>query len=143
VSDFRVFFSLGLGVLFGAGLALSGMTDPQKVLGFLDVFGQWDLSLMFVMGSALVVTVPGFQWVIKKRERPFSDTQFFLPTSRAVDKKLVVGAILFGAGWGLYGVCPGPAMVGLIYGQWQVCIFVVAMLAGMWLCDRFSGRFFK
>lgn len=139
----KALLSLGVGMLFGAGLAISGMTDPQKVLGFLDLFGQWDPTLMFVMGAALLVTVPGFQWVLRKRHTPLLGDQFFLPTNKTIDKKLLSGAALFGAGWGLYGICPGPGLVGLIYGQWQVWAFVAAMIAGMWLSDRLSQKFFS
>lgn len=129
--------ALATGMLFGAGLVLSGMTNPQKVLGFLDIFDQWDSSLLFVMIGALAITVPGYQWVLRKKQRPLIAEQFNWPTNKQIDKQLIIGAALFGVGWGLYGICPGPAWVGLIYGQWQIGLFIASMLIGMWACKRF------
>ncbi|WP_346351915.1 DUF6691 family protein [Oceanimonas sp. AH20CE76] len=125
------------GALFGAGLLLSGMMNPDKVLGFLNVFGQWDPSLALVMGGALAVFAPGYWWW-KKQGR----TQCVLgeplpkvPPAR-FDYKLVLGALLFGIGWGLAGICPGPAMGMLGSLQWQAGLFVAAMLAGFFLVGR-------
>ncbi|MFL0809753.1 MAG: YeeE/YedE family protein [Agarilytica sp.] len=122
--------ALVTGGLFGAGLALSGMSDRNKVIGFLDIFGAWDPSLMFVMGAALVLSVPGF-YLVLKRHHPFLADKFFLPTSNVIDKPLIVGAALFGLGWGLYGYCPGPAVVSLVYLNLSSVVFVAAMLAGI------------
>lgn len=125
---------LVVGMLFGAGLALSGMTDTQKVIGFLDLFGDWDITLMFVMGGGLLVTVPAYQFY-KNKSRPLFDGEFHLPGTSQIDKKLIGGALLFGVGWGLYGYCPGPAISSLVYGNASTLYFVVAMLAGMFAAN--------
>lgn len=124
------------GVLFGAGLVVGGMTDPGKVIGFLDLAGQWDPSLAFVMGAALCVTLPVFQFVIKNRSRPLYASRFYMPTKTDLDPQLLIGASLFGIGWGIAGLCPGPAIASLSSGSPQMLAFVVAMIAGMWLRDR-------
>lgn len=124
------------GVLFGAGLVVGGMTDPGKVIGFLDLAGRWDPSLAFVMGAALCVTLPVFQLVIRKRSRPLLGSRFFLPTKTDLDPQLLGGSALFGIGWGIAGLCPGPAIANLVSGAPEVLAFVVAMVAGMWLRDR-------
>lgn len=123
------------GLLFGAGLALGGMTNPAKVVGFLDVGGRWDPSLAFVMGSALLVTFPVFAWV-RRASRPLLAERFQLPAKRDLDPQLLAGAALFGIGWGIAGLCPGPAIANLAAGSPEVLLFVVAMVAGMWLRDR-------
>ena len=123
------FFVLISGLLFGAGLTISGMVNPAKILNFLDVSGQFDATLVFVMGAGLIVTTFGYQ-LIFKRGRPFFDTQFHLPTTSVIDAKLIAGAALFGLGWGLSGFCPGPALASLVFGYQQSFIFVVAMIAG-------------
>ncbi|MCB1745653.1 MAG: YeeE/YedE family protein [Gammaproteobacteria bacterium] len=121
------FFAVGL--LFAFGLGLSGMTQPAKVVGFLDLFGRWDPTLAFVMGGAVMVTFAGYRWVLK-RSAPLLDTRFDLPTRRDIDWQLVVGATLFGSGWGMAGFCPGPALVALAGGSVDVMIFVAAMFVG-------------
>lgn len=121
---------LVVGVIFGVGLALSGMTDTQKVIGFLDLFGAWDITLMFVMGSGLLVSFPAYQY-FKRKPRPIFDSAFHLPTSRVIDRRLLSGAVLFGVGWGIYGYCPGPAISSLVYGESSTVVFVVAMAVGM------------
>lgn len=131
--------SLIAGMLFGAGLVVGGMTDPGKVIGFLDLAGQWDPSLAFVMGSALCVTLPVFQLVIRKRSRPVLGARFFLPTKTDLDPSLLGGSALFGIGWGIAGLCPGPAIANLVSGAPEVLAFVVAMVAGMWLRDRVAA----
>lgn len=123
------------GLLFGMGLMLGGMTDPAKVIGFLDLAGRWDPSLAFVMGGALCVTFPTFQ-LLKSKARPLFETRFFLPTRQDVDGALLGGATLFGIGWGIAGLCPGPAVANLAFGTPEVLGFVAAMIAGMWLRDR-------
>lgn len=120
------------GVLFGFGLALSGMTDTAKVLGFLDLFGNWLPDLVFVMGGAVCVTLVAFRFVLR-RPRPVLDASFHLPGRSDIDPRLVSGAMLFGVGWGLYGYCPGPALAALAYLNWEAGLFVLAMLAGMYL----------
>lgn len=126
------------GLLFGVGLAVSGMTDTEKVLGFLDLTGAWDPTLIFVMGGALLVTVPVYQ-LVQKRDRPFFSGQFHLPNMTSLDKRLIGGAVLFGAGWGIFGYCPGPAISSLTYGYQSTVIFVISMVIGMWL----AGPLFK
>lgn len=123
-----------VGLLFGVGLILSGMTDPGKVIGFLDLFGNWDPSLAFVMGGAIFVGIFAFM-LAKKRTTTFLGGALRLPTSTEIDKRLVVGGLVFGAGWGLAGFCPGPAVVSLGAGQPKAAVFVLAMLAGMALFE--------
>jgi uncharacterized membrane protein YedE/YeeE len=118
------------GLLFGLGLILSGMTDPGKVLGFLDLFGAWDPSLALVMGGAILVGLCAFT-LAKKRTRNLLGGAMFVPRNQHIDKRLIVGSLLFGAGWGLAGFCPGPALVSMASGQPKALIFVLAMLAGM------------
>lgn len=122
--------SLVSGLLFGWGLAMSGMTDPAKVLGFLDISGNWDPALMFVMGGAVMVTLVAFRFVLK-RQQPVCDQQFHLPQKKALDRPLIIGAVLFGAGWATFGYCPGPALAALVYLQPGTFIFVASMIAGM------------
>lgn len=128
------------GVLFGSGLAISGMTSPDKVLNFLDLAGQWDPSLALVMGAALAVSVPGFAW-FRRRGRTLGDEALPAPPSSAIDARLLVGSAVFGIGWGLAGYCPGPALANLAHGMSEAVVFVAAMLAGSQLV-RFldSGR---
>jgi uncharacterized membrane protein YedE/YeeE len=134
----QILIPLLCGLVFGTGLAMSGMTDTQVVLGFLDVSGEWNPALLMVMIGALAVTIPGF-WLAQKRGKPFFSTQFFLPASRAIELKPLVGSVIFGIGWGLYGYCPGPALAGLGTLAWQPLLFVVAMAAGIWLEKVFSA----
>ena len=120
------------GMLFGVGLTLSGMSDPLKVLGFLDVSGDWIPDLALVMGGALIVSLATTPWVLK-RSAPRFASQFHVPTIRSIDKRLAIGAVLFGVGWGLSGYCPGPAIVSLLYGYQSTIIFCLAMVAGILL----------
>ena len=120
------------GLLFGAGLAASGMTNPEKVQGFLDLTGVWDPSLMFVMGGAVVVTLISFRFILKL-SRPYFSEQFHLPSSTSIDNRLIIGAALFGTGWGLVGYCPGPALAAIAYLNSDVMIFLVAMFVGAFL----------
>ena len=126
----RAWPALIAGILFGLGLTLSGMSDPAKVLGFLNITGDWVPDLMFVMGGAVVVTAL-FTPVVVKRATPLFADGFSLPTKRSLDLRLIGGAVLFGIGWGLSGYCPGPAVVSLLYGYESTIIFCLAMLAGM------------
>lgn len=120
----------GIGLVFGLGLIISGMTDPSKVLGFLDLAGLWDPSLAFVMGGAILVGVFAFA-VARKRTTSVLGGAMQLPTARHIDRRLVLGSLLFGAGWGIAGFCPGPAIVLLGAGEPKALVFVLAMLAGM------------
>ena len=128
-----------VGLLFGVGRMLSCMTDPGKVIGFLDLFGSWDPSLALVMGGAIMVGVFAFT-VAKKRTTTFLGGVLRFPTNADIDRKLVIGSLMFGAGWGLAGFCPGPALVSMADGQPKALVFVLAMLVGMLgfeLMDRF------
>jgi uncharacterized membrane protein YedE/YeeE len=125
----RALAALAAGLVFGVGLALSQMIDPLKVLGFLDVSGAWDPSLMFVMGGAVVLAAAGFYLVLLRR-RPLLDERFDLPSRAAIDARLLLGSALFGVGWGLAGYCPGPAIATLGLGNAEAWWFVPAMLAG-------------
>lgn len=128
-----------VGLIFGIGLILSGMTDPGKVIGFLDLFGAWDPSLALVMGGAILVGVFAFA-VAKKRTTTFLNEALHLPTSSDIDKRLLVGGLMFGVGWGLAGFCPGPALVSLGTGEPKAAVFVLAMLAGMVLFELAERR---
>lgn len=128
----RTLSAFFVGILFGLGLLVSGMAQPAKVLGFLDVFGTWDPSLAFVMGGALVVTHFGFRWVTG-HDHPVLAGRFALPTANQIDARLLVGATLFGIGWGLVGYCPGPALVAIGSLQIEVLIFAGAMFVGFFV----------
>jgi len=125
-----------IGVLFGVGLIISGMSNPQKILGFLDLAGTWDPSLIFVMAGAVIVGLGGF-YVVSKRTEAFFGGALHIPQRRDISKPLIIGSLIFGAGWGIAGFCPGPAIVALGAGHLKALVFVLAMLAGMALCDRF------
>ena len=127
------------GLIFGAGLALSDMINPARVQDFLDVAGDWDPTLAFVMGAALMPSAVAYL-VRRRMNRPLLEGSFSIPESRVVDRPLLLGAALFGIGWGLVGFCPGPALAGLVLGVWQPWLFVFAMLAGMAL-HRLAPRF--
>lgn len=129
--------SFAVGIIFGLGLAISEMINPARVIGFLDVAGRWDPTLMLVMGGALTITLPAFALTLR-RTRPLLDSQFFLPTKREIDRPLLFGAALFGIGWGLGGFCPGPALAALASGSPGVFLFVCAMVIGQWLAGLFS-----
>ena len=132
-------FALLAGVLFGLGLAVSGMVDPAKVLGFLDVAGRWDPTLLLVIAAALAVATPGFR-LVAQRKRPWFADAFTLPARTDIDARLLLGAALFGIGWGIAGLCPGPALVASISGSAYVFAFVLAMVGGFLLHDRWAAR---
>lgn len=131
--------ALAAGLLFGLGLIVSGMADPAKVLGFLDLAGQWDPSLALVMSGAIAIGLPAFT-LARKRQRTLLGEPMQLPTARTIDRRLVLGSLLFGVGWGIAGICPGPALVLLGMASGKGLAFVLAMLAGM-LLFRWSERF--
>ncbi|MEL4178188.1 DUF6691 family protein [Roseateles sp. PN1] len=135
----RFVLALLSGLLFGLGLLLSGMTDPAKVKGFLDLFGAWDPSLALVMGGAIAIGLLAFARA-KRRERSWSGDRIEIPQDRRIDWRLIGGGVLFGVGWGVAGFCPGPALVALSSGLPEAWIFVPAMLLGMGLVDFFSAR---
>lgn len=126
-----IFPGLFVGLLFGAGLALSGMVNPARVLGFLDIAGTWDPTLAFVLAAALLPSALAYV-LVRRMKRPVMAAEFCIPQNRAIDRRLLAGAALFGVGWGLVGLCPGPAIAGLVYGRWEIWLFVAAMVAGMW-----------
>ncbi|AUV01206.1 YeeE/YedE family protein [Phytobacter ursingii] len=134
----NLFFALLSGLLFGIGLIVSGMANPAKVMGFLDITRVWDPSLAFVMGGAISVGFFAFR-IAARRKRPLCGDKMHLPTANHIDKRLVGGALLFGIGWGLAGICPGPGLVLLGAGFRQGVIFVLAMLAGMLLFQWIEG----
>jgi uncharacterized membrane protein YedE/YeeE len=128
-----------LGLTFGLGLLISGMTDPSKVQGFLDLAGLWDPSLAFVMGGGVLVGLLGFG-LAKKKAISLSGTPFQWPAMTQIDRPLVLGSLMFGVGWGLAGFCPGPALVAMAAGNDKALVFVLAMMAGMALFERFKKR---
>jgi uncharacterized membrane protein YedE/YeeE len=127
------------GAIFGAGLAISQMMNPAKVIAFLDFAGDWDPTLAFVMAGAVLAAAPGFA-LAKKRKAPVLSSRFQIPTRRDIDIPLVLGAAIFGVGWGLVGFCPGPAIAALGTGMWEVVVFVTAMLGGMLLHRYLPSR---
>lgn len=127
------------GVVFGIGLALSGMVYPLKVLAFLDVSAAWDPSLALVMLGALAVTLPAFALILK-RHQPLLATRFHLPQTTALDTRLIVGAVLFGVGWGIGGYCPGPALAALVIHWREALPFLAAVAAGGFVADRLAHR---
>jgi len=129
--------NLGLGLLFGLGLVISGMADPAKVLNFLDLFGTWDPSLAFVMGGAVIVAFFGYRLVLS-RGSPVVGETFHLPNRSDIDHRLIVGPALFGFGWGLGGFCPGPALTALSFGEIGTLVFIPAMIVGMWAARLLS-----
>ena len=129
--------ALFAGLAFGLGLVISHMVNPAKVIDFLDIFGDWDPSLAFVMGAALIVTTIGYRLAWRK-PKPFAADGFQVPSNRALDKNLAMGAILFGVGWGLVGLCPGPAIAALFIGGLPIMIFLGAMIAGMVIFEGFT-----
>ncbi|MBU3621662.1 YeeE/YedE family protein [Polynucleobacter sp. CS-Odin-A6] len=133
---FHLYSQYFIGVLFGLGLIISGMCNPQKILNFLDITGDWDPSLIFVMGGAVIVGLGGFYFA-SKRALSFFDGALHIPSKRDISRPLVIGSLIFGAGWGIAGFCPGPAIVALGAGHIKAVVFVLAMLAGMVLCNRF------
>lgn len=126
----QILIALLVGLVFGLGLIVSGMTDPARVLGFLDLAGWWNPSLAFVMGGAIAVALPAFV-VAARRQRTLTGAPLQLPTATRIDRRLVLGALAFGAGWGLAGLCPGPALALIATGNGKVLVFVASMLVGM------------
>jgi uncharacterized membrane protein YedE/YeeE len=137
----RFLATLVSGTIFGLGLALSGMLDPVRVRGFLDVTGNWDLSLGFVMAGALAVTIAGVA-LSKRMKRPAFASAFGLSNAERIDSRLIAGSSLFGVGWGMAGLCPGPAVSLLLTGLPIIVAFIVAMAAGMLLYDRVVSKSF-
>jgi len=133
---FGLFSQYAIGVLFGWGLIISGMSNPQKILGFLDLAGNWDPSLAFVMLGAVLVGLGGF-YIASKRSQAFFGGALHIPVRRDITKPLIIGSLIFGAGWGIAGFCPGPALLVIGTGHLKALVFVAAMFAGMEICERF------
>lgn len=131
--------AFAVGLIFGIGLLISGMTQPEKILGFLDLFGRWDPSLAFVMGGALAVAAPGF-YLARKRGKSLLGDPVSLPAMQEIDPRLLGGALIFGVGWGLAGICPAPAIVNLGFLSMPAIAFAAAMLAGMAIYSFTLGR---
>lgn len=131
--------ALFAGVLFGVGLVVAGMTLPTKVTGFLDFLGSWDPTLVFVMGGAIAVHATVYR-MLQGRPSPFFAERFQLPTRKDVDARLVLGAAIFGVGWGLGGYCPGPALTSLVSGRLEVVVFLATMLGASWAVSRLEAR---
>lgn len=130
------------GLIFGFGLALSGMTQPEKVLNFLDVAGRWDPSLLFVLGGAVGVTLVSFRFILR-RNRPVLDKRYYFSDAMHLDRPLVLGAVLFGAGWGIGGYCPGPAVTLLASPNWELWAFLPAMLLGIFVQKLWAAKLDK
>ncbi len=128
------------GLLFGAGMAISGMIEPQKVIGFLDVTGDWDPSLAFVMGGALCVFMPSYFWLIKPRKQSVSGNPIQTTNKTKIDRRLLSGSALFGLGWGIAGICPGPAVASLAMGDLAIVLFFIAMLVGSVVAKMLSTK---
>ncbi len=127
--------SLLFGIIFGIGLVISQMINPAKVLGFLNLFGEWDPSLAFVMIGALIISSPSFH-LFKNKEKPIFSSSFSIPNKKEIDKELIFGSILFGAGWGLVGLCPGPAITSIALFNVSSAIFVVSMFIGFYIASK-------
>ena len=131
--------ALVAGLLFGSGLLVSGMTDPANVLGFLDIFGEWRPQLAFVMGAAVLTAAPSY-WFVRHNRRTLLGASVDLPDRRRIDQPLLAGATIFGVGWGLSGICPGPGLVLLASGHGMAYLFMAAVLAGMWLVQLMRNK---
>ena len=131
--------SLISGIVFGLGLTISGMLNPEKVLGFLNIFNAWDPSLMFVMIGAILIFSP-LHFIFKRKSRPIFAKDFVIPTKTNIDKNLIIGAIMFGAGWGLAGLCPGPAISAISFLNTDVYLFVLFMFVGFYLGNFFINK---
>lgn len=130
-----ILWNAAAGIIFGVGLIVAGMINPAKVLNFLDVAGTWDPSLAFVMAGAIAVTASGY-WLVGKRERPLFDPAFYWPAARDIDARLLSGAAIFGVGWGLVGLCPGPAIASLTIASAPTLAFIAALVVGVWLAAQ-------
>ena len=129
--------SLVCGIIFGIGLVISEMINPEKVLGFLNIFRDWDPSLALVMIGALIISTPIFH-LFKNNNKPLFASSFLIPTNKKIDKKLIIGSILFGAGWGLVGLCPGPAITSIALLNISSIVFVLSMFAGFYIASKFN-----
>jgi uncharacterized membrane protein YedE/YeeE len=135
----KFFTALVAGLLFGSGLLVSGMTNPANVLGFLDIFGTWRPQLAIVMGAAVLTAAPSF-WAVRRRQRSLLGAPVDMPDRHRIDRPLLAGATMFGVGWGLSGICPGPGLVLLASGQGMAYLFMAAVIAGMWLVQLMRNK---
>ncbi|WP_261905486.1 YeeE/YedE family protein [Vibrio fortis] len=135
-----LFVALLSGVLFGAGMNVSGMVDPANIFAFLDITGEWDPSLAFVMGGALLVFTPFYHFIIKPCSKTVDGNAFSLPTNTKIDHKLILGASIFGLGWGIGGICPGPAVASLGEGSITIILFIASMMIGMKSVTLFARK---
>lgn len=136
----QIIFGLLSGLLFGIGLTVSTMVDPQRVLGFLDIFGNWDPTLAFVMGGGLLIFLPFYYIYIQPIKKTIFDEPLDLPKKHTLDKNIIIGAVLFGIGWGLSGICPGPAITNLSGLEYEIILFVMAMLGGLLIGSKLEKR---
>ena len=134
----RIIIALISGILFGAGLVLSQMVNPEKVQGFLDLFGNWDPSLILVMGGAVAVTLVTSRFILKRKTPIFAD-RFYMAMKSSIDGRLVLGAVLFGMGWGLSGYCPGPGLVNAMINPSEAIVFIPALIIGGWIGQKYSA----
>ncbi len=135
----RIFSAFAAGMVFGTGIAVSGMGNPAKVMNFFDPFGTWDPSLALVMSGALITTAIGYRLIFGARSKPLFDATFDLPATRTIDAKLVGGSALFGVGWGMTGFCPGGAIPALGFAPWPTALFLIAMVGGILLARRLQS----
>ncbi|MDG2187204.1 MAG: YeeE/YedE family protein [Hyphomicrobiales bacterium] len=135
----QLLFASISGLIFGFGLALAGMLNPSKVQGFLNLFGNWDPSLAFVMGGGVLINFIGYQMILK-REKPIFDKKFFLPKVTKIDRNLVLGSAIFGIGWGLAGLCPGPVIANILIQPRDALLFLIIMAIGLWLGKNIRNR---
>ena len=134
----RVIIALLSGTIFGAGLVISGMVNPVKVQGFLDLFGHWDPSLILVMGGAVAITLVSSRFILQRATPVFAD-RFYIPVHASIDKHLILGAVLFGVGWGLSGYCPGPGLLNAIINPAEAIVFIPALVIGGWIGQRLAN----
>lgn len=135
----KLIYAWATGLVFGLGIAISGMMNPAKVLNFFDIAGTWDLSLAFVMGGAVIVTFIGYR-LVWRRAQPLFEDRFQVPASKVIDSRLVGGSALFGIGWGIAGFCPGAAIPALGTGRWEVVLFLGAVVVGLALARVLKGQ---
>ena len=136
----KLIITLFIGMIFGLGIAISGMANPAKVLNFFDLAGTWDPSLIFVMGGALITTAIGYQIVFKTRTSPLMDIAYMLPSSKDIDTRLVVGSATFGVGWGIAGFCPGGAIPAIGLGYSETIMFMFALIAGIFIARLLNTK---
>lgn len=138
----NILFSFISGFIFSLGLVIAGMTNPDKIIGFLNIFGEWDYALAFVMGGAVIFNVLSFKF-IKRQNSPLFGTKFEWPTNNDIDKKLIIGSSLFGIGWGIAGICPGPGVANLITLNPKAIVFVISLLLGMYIFKKTEHLWIK